>query len=313
MSAAPQREPSTFVISITPFDASLRLDEGALRAHYARLAASGIGVYVGGAGSGEGYTLSAAERRRVLEIAAEELKGKIPVRAMGVEPRTPQEMIEFASLVAEVGLDAMQVYSLDMGHGFGPNRAEMLAYYEAVLGSGDLPVVISTHQSVGYFLPTEMLVALAQRFPRVIGINCTSPDITYLEALATGLPEHVTLHVGGPMQALTALALGASGYLSSDANVAPQLAMEVVNAWGAGAYATSHAAFATLIRLFAVLSHGGGISATKCILSGLGLPGGLPRPPRLPISDPAAAQRLIAAVRTLEIPELQGSFAGAAA
>jgi 4-hydroxy-tetrahydrodipicolinate synthase len=270
-------------------------------------------VYVGGAGSGEGYTLSAAERRRVLEIAAEELKGKVPVRAMGVEPRTPQEMIEFASLVAEIGLDAMQVYSLDMGHGFGPNRAEMLAYYEAVLGSGDLPVVISTHQSVGYFLPTDMLVALTQRFPRVIGINCTSPDITYLEALATGLPEHVTLHVGGPMQALTALALGASGYLSSDANVAPQLAMEVVNAWGAGAYATSHAAFATLIRLFAVLSHGGGISATKCILSGLGLPGGLPRPPRLPISDPAAAQRLIAAVRTLEIPELQGSFAGAAA
>jgi dihydrodipicolinate synthase/N-acetylneuraminate lyase len=89
--------------------------------------------------------------------------------------------------------------------------------------------------------------------------------------------------------------------------------MEVVNAWGAGAYATSAAAFATLIRLFAVLTHGGGISATKCILSGLGLPGGLPRPPRLPISDPSAAQSLIAAVRALEVPELQGSFAGASA
>ena len=80
-------KPSTFVISITPFDAAGNLDEGAFRSHLQRLAASGIGVYVGGSGSGEGYTLTGQESRRLLEIAVEELKGKVPVRAMGVEPR----------------------------------------------------------------------------------------------------------------------------------------------------------------------------------------------------------------------------------
>ena len=50
------------------------------------MAAAGIGVYLGGGGSGEGYVLSADEARRLLQIGVEELKGKVPVRAMGVDP-----------------------------------------------------------------------------------------------------------------------------------------------------------------------------------------------------------------------------------
>ncbi|HEX4778236.1 MAG TPA: dihydrodipicolinate synthase family protein, partial [Acidimicrobiia bacterium] len=59
---------STFVISLTPFTATGELDEDGLRGHLRRLASSGIGVYLGGSGSGEGYTLSRDEMRRVLEI-----------------------------------------------------------------------------------------------------------------------------------------------------------------------------------------------------------------------------------------------------
>ena len=63
------------------------MDEVALRGHLRRMAAAGIGVYLGGGGSGEGYVLSPDETRRLLQIGVEELQGKVPVRAMGVEPR----------------------------------------------------------------------------------------------------------------------------------------------------------------------------------------------------------------------------------
>ena len=49
---------STFVISITPFTEGGAFDEAAIRGHLRRLAAAGIGVYLGGGGSGEGYVLT---------------------------------------------------------------------------------------------------------------------------------------------------------------------------------------------------------------------------------------------------------------
>ena len=111
---------STFVISITPFTEDGAVDEVALRGHLRRMAAAGIGVYLGGGGSGEGYVLSPDETRRLLQIGVEELQGKVPVRAMGVEPRTSLDMIEYLEMVSGIGVDAAQIYSLDQGHGHRP-------------------------------------------------------------------------------------------------------------------------------------------------------------------------------------------------
>ena len=85
-------------------------------------------MYLAGSGSGEGYTLTRDERRRVLEIGAEELGGRVPVRAMGVEPRTAAEVIELAEDAVAAGLDATQVYSLDLGHGYVPTADEQRTY-----------------------------------------------------------------------------------------------------------------------------------------------------------------------------------------
>ena len=173
-------KPSTFVISITPFDKRGRIDEGAFRSHLRRLAKAGIGVYVGGGGSGEGFTLSKTEMARVLEIAVEELKGKVPVRAMGVEPRTAKQMLAFLKLAQSTGVDAAQIYSLDVGHGAAPLPEEMAAYFKDVLATTALPVVLSTHFSVGYKIPIPLMAELVQRHPHIIGINCTHPDLGYL-------------------------------------------------------------------------------------------------------------------------------------
>ena len=111
---------STFVVSITPFAADGTLDEAGLRAHLTRQRDAGVGVYLAGSGSGEGYALTAAETRRVLEVGVDVLAGAVPVRAMGVEPRTAQQAVALAGVAASVGVDAFQLYSLDAGHGNRP-------------------------------------------------------------------------------------------------------------------------------------------------------------------------------------------------
>jgi 4-hydroxy-tetrahydrodipicolinate synthase len=303
--AVTDRQPSTFVISLTAFGRDEALDEEALRGHLRRLAAAGIGVYLAGSGSGEGYTLTPSEVARVLEIGAEELGGKVPVRAMGVEPRTARQMIEIGRVAKDCGMEAMQLYSLDQGHGNRPRPDEFERYLRDVLDHVDIPVVLSSHQAAGYWIQPDLINALVGEYDSIIGINATNQDVMYLVDVIAAVDGRADVHVGGPMQATIALALGAQGYLSSDGNLAPKLCVSLIDAHAAGDLAARDEAYRTLMGLFTATREHGGISATKGALTSLGLPGGIPRRPRLEISD-AHKAGMVEALDRLGIPAIEG-------
>jgi 4-hydroxy-tetrahydrodipicolinate synthase len=299
------RPASVFAVSITPFDASGRLDEAGLRQHLQRMVAAGVGVYIGGGGSGEGFVLTAGERRRILEIAAEELGGKVPFRSMGVETRSAGEMLEYLEVAQSVGVDAAQIYSLDPGHGHHPTPDEVREYLIDVLSATTVPSVLSTHQSVGYRISLESISHVVDRFDHVVGVNCSHGDLAYLATIIDAVGDRVDVHVGGPLQALTALALGANGFLSSEANLAPRLCESVIAFYEQGAGDELLDAFGKLARLSMALYGNGGIRATKAVLNRLGLPGGYPRKPQLPVAD-ATVDALMAVIGDLQLGELEG-------
>jgi 4-hydroxy-tetrahydrodipicolinate synthase len=296
--------PSALVISQTAFTENGDIDWDAQRAHLQRLAKSGIGVYVGGGGSGEGHTLLPDEVDELLALAAEELVGKVPARAMGVEPRTARQMIEFGKQVEASGLEAMQIYSLDMGHLGQPQSAELELYFREVVENISLPTIISTHFSVGYMVPIELLCTLCDEYDSIIGVNCSiGQDFTYLVRLLDELNPRVEVHVGGPMHALSALAMGATGFLSSEGNLAPQLAKSLVDKYAAGDYPGAEEAYSKILLLFtmAMTGMGGG----KALQNALGLPGGAPRRPRLDRSTPEGIERARRRLIEIGIPELE--------
>lgn len=299
------RAASVFAVSITPFTVDGRLDEDGFRRHLRRIATSGIGVYVGGGGSGEGFVLTAQERRRLLGIGADELRGRVPFRSMGVETRSAGDMIDYLADAQSAGVDAAQVYSLDLGHGHRPTDEEVLEYLFDVLSATTVPTILSTHQSVGYRIAVESLVRVVDRFDHVVGVNCSHADLAYLAAIVDAVGDRVEVHVGGPLQALSALGLGATGFLSSEANLAPRLCRSVIDAHGQGTGRDLLAAFGRLSRLSMALYERGGIRATKAVLNRLGLPGGYPRKPLLPI-DATTVDVLMAMIADLQIGELEG-------
>lgn len=303
--AAATRTASAYVISITPFTPDGLLDEASLRAHLARLKAAGIGVYAGGGGSGEGYTLTRDEVRRVLEIASEELADAGGAYAMGVEPRTAEEMIAFLKGAKAAGVAAAQVYCLDVGHGHSPTSEELRGYFLEVASASDLPLVISTHQSVGYKVGVELIAELSETCPNIVGVNCSHHDLSYLAGVIDAAGPRLQVHVGGPHAALTAMALGADGFLSSEANLAPRLCMQVIERRRTGHLAGMLSAHGKLMRLSTALYGAGGIRATKAVLNRLGLPGGFPRKPRLPIPA-ATVDALMDVVAGLELHESEG-------
>jgi 4-hydroxy-tetrahydrodipicolinate synthase len=171
-----------------------------------------------------------------------------------------------------------------------------------VIANAPLPLVLSTHQSVGYRIAPEQIVNLAQA-PQVLAVNCTHPDLTYLAAVIDGVAAKKDVHVGGPMQALTALAFGGQGFLCSEGNLAPKLCISVIEHYKAGNLDAMMDAFSKVVRLSGGLYGNGGIRVTKAVLNHLGLPGGYPRKPRLPVTDERLT-RSLALVESMKLPEL---------
>jgi 4-hydroxy-tetrahydrodipicolinate synthase len=286
VNSTPAATASVFAIAITPFTQSGQIDEAALRAHVERLAQANVGIYLAGGGSGEAYSLTAEERSRVVRIGVSQVRGRTPVRAMGIEPHTIEEMLDFAYAAADAGAEAIQVYSLDLGHGRGPSASEVRHYLHTVARHVNAPLVLSIHQrAAGYTPPAALIADLCNQYEHIVGLNITHSDFGYLDKLISARPEHVDIHVGGPNQAVMALMAGATGFLSTEANVAPRLCRSVADSFHSGRLDQLADRYVRLLRLSEAIYRLGGVRATKAALRYLGLPGGYPRPPRLDATE----------------------------
>jgi len=296
---------SAVVISITPFDERGGLDEAALRRQLGRLRESGVSVYVAGSGSGEGYALTPEERDRVLAVAVEELKGKVPVRAMGCEPRLIGEMVDFMRAAQRARVDAAQIFSLDIGHGSKPTVAEMERYYSTVIESTSLPVYLSSHRAAGYFLPLDLVERLVSRYRSIAGIAYSGTDIGYLAELIARVGDRIEVHSAGPANALPVLVLGGNGFMGGEGNLVPGLFASVISAWQAKDMERLRESYGKLIALTAISNRYGGSSmrAMKPLMNAFGLPGGTLRAPRLPVSA-AELDDVVQAVLRLQLPGL---------
>lgn len=295
------------VVSITPFDEDGALDESAFRQHLRRLGDAGVSAFVGGGASGEGFSLTPDERDRVVEIAVEELKGKVPVRAMGFEPRTPGEMVDFVRRTEKYNPDAIQIFSLDMGHAMKPNEAEMEKYYSSVIEATSSPIVISSHMfSSGYLLPIDLIERLVDRFPSVVAVNAGTPNLHYLAELVRRFADRIEVHCAGPTNGLFMLMMGGNGFMGTEGNFAPVLVASVINAFKEGDYEALRRHFDKLLAFAAINERYGGGSAARAmkpLLNAFGLPGGTLRSPRLPISS-TDLEHMIEAVSALGLPGL---------
>jgi 4-hydroxy-tetrahydrodipicolinate synthase len=113
------------------------------------------------------------------------------------------------------------------------------------------------------------------------------------------------VHVGGPVHALGALALGAQGYLSSEGNLAPRLCRALIERFDADDRDGAAHVHRQILAVHEATQALGGIVGAKAALRALGMPGGWPRPPRLPVSA-ERAQTLVAVLRSLGLDRSEG-------
>lgn len=200
---------------LTPFDAQQNIDRASLRRLVRFNIEQGVdGVYVGGS-TGEAFVQSLSEREEVLEIVAEEAKGKITLIAhVGcVSTAESQQLVVAAK---RYGFDAVSAVT-PFYYPF--SFEEHCDHYRAIIDSADgIPMVVYNIPALsGVKLTLEQINQLVT-LPGVGALKQTSGDLYQMEQIRRAHPELV-LYNGYDEIFASGLLAGADGGIGSTYNI----------------------------------------------------------------------------------------------
>jgi 4-hydroxy-tetrahydrodipicolinate synthase len=226
------REVVVYNMVATPFHEDGTVDLEAYRALLELMCAANVGVYLGSGGAGEGHALTVGELGQLYDVGVATCKGRVPVAANPREARTAAAMLEVAREAVRAGVDLVQLYPLDAGHGMIPTPVEQEQYYRSLLEQLDHPISISVHVSVGYVTPIPLLQRLAKDFSSIQAINVMGPPLSYFVELADALGQTGrTVQLYAPMGSLVpALYVGGFGCMAAEPNLIPSSSRALADA-----------------------------------------------------------------------------------
>ena len=200
---------------LTPFDQQQALDKASLRRLVQFNIQQGIdGLYVGGS-TGEAFVQSLSEREQVLEIVAEEAKGKIKLIAH-VGCVSTAESQQLAASAKRYGFDAVSAVT-PFYYPF--SFEEHCDHYRAIIDSADgLPMVVYNIPALsGVKLTLDQINTLVT-LPGVGALKQTSGDLYQMEQIRREHPDLV-LYNGYDEIFASGLLAGADGGIGSTYNI----------------------------------------------------------------------------------------------
>ncbi|GAA2422693.1 dihydrodipicolinate synthase family protein [Streptomyces mauvecolor] len=210
-------------IPVTPFTADDTLDIAAHRTLLNRLLTGGIRTLTPNGNTGEFYALSPQERSAVVELTCEEAAGRAAVLAgVGLDLPTAIASAEQARAAgAQMVMVHQPVHPYVSPDGWVDYHR---AIADAVPDLGVVPYVRNPH------LGGQLLARLGELCPNVIGVKYAVPNATRFAAFArdAGLERFVWIAGLAELYAPSYFAVGATGFTSGLANVAPALSLELL-------------------------------------------------------------------------------------
>lgn len=257
------------VVPVTPFGADGKPDAGGYARLATRLLDDGITVLTPNGNTGEFYTLSQAEARLVAETAAKVAQGgAVLLAGVGHDIATASDAARHArDHGARMIMIHQPVHPYVSAEGW-------VDYHVAIADTvPDLGVVlyVRTERITG-----AHIAQLADRAPNVVGIKYGLRDATRFAQVArdAGIDRFTWLAGAAELTAPSFWASGARGFTSGLANVAPHLALAMLDALRAGDFGAAMKTW-ELVRRFedlrAAESSADNVSVVKEALAQLGL------------------------------------------
>ena len=264
---------------ITPMTAGGELNEAALREVIEFNIQAGVhGFWVAG-GTGESVLLEDEENMRIAEIASDQSRGRIE-NIMHVGAATTARAVKLAEHAAKSGVEAICCVPPFF---YQQSDEAIVEHYKAVGAAANLPLfVYNLPQATGVEITPEMMQKIQDGVPQLKGLKHSAVTFANVRAFSN---MGLQCLVGNAMLMLPALTIGASGCVDGPPNVAPELWVEIWNAYNDGDIHRAEAAQEKASQVTDLVRSIGLHAGTKAILSErLGIDCGAPRPPGQPIT-----------------------------
>jgi dihydrodipicolinate synthase/N-acetylneuraminate lyase len=290
---------------VTPFDEGGSVDATGLAANAGELIDEGVTGLVGTGTMGEAQSLSAAERRLVIETLVSASDGRVPVTA-GVSSETPALSIGFAADAAAAGAGALMLLP---PLGYAGDEREIEAFYRGVAAATELPIMAYNNpKASGTDMPPALIARLAE-IEGVVAVKECSGDARRIAEIVNATAARGTgdgagpgfeVLVGGDDWALEGFCAGAIGWIAGVVNVAPRECVELFRLCREGRLDEARAVYARILPLARLDMHPKLVQFFKAAMDLVGRRGGVCRPPRLELTEDE--RRVVAdAVRALGV------------
>jgi dihydrodipicolinate synthase/N-acetylneuraminate lyase len=276
------RFPGVIPAVTTPFDAHGEVDLDALRGNARSLLDAGLTGLVGNGTMGEAGSLSAAERRTVIEALVDAAGDRATVTA-GVSAQTAAAAAVYARAAAEAGAGAVMLLP---PLGYGGDEREVIAFYAEVAAATDLPLMVYNNPvaSGGTDMLPPFLLRLAREVEAVVAVKECSGDARRIAELLAGGVDGLEVLVGGDDWALEGFAAGSTGWISGVANVALEDCVALHRHVADGELDAARELYARLLPLARLDMTPKLVQFFKAAQDAVGRAGGPCRPPRLELT-----------------------------
>ena len=267
----------------TPFAADGELDRAAYQSNItAHLNAGLDGVVVTGS-TGEAALLDEREREQMVEWARAVVPaGKLVIAGVGAE--STRTTLKYTANAAKRGADAVLVVA---PHYFGSamTEAALRAHYRRIADESRVPVVLYNIPKYMHFRLSNALVRELAAHENVIGIKDSSGDRESFDGYLSAQGNSFDVLTGNGQFWKTALQMGARGGILAVALFIPELTRAVASAVRKGEIAHAEELQERLSPPAKTIVGELGVAGVKAAMDLIGLRGGSPRSPLLPLSS----------------------------
>lgn len=218
--------------------------------------------------TGETPTLSADERRQVIDFVKTAVDGRIPL-VLGMGGNNTM------GLVAQLKTDDISGFKaiLSVVPFYNkPSQEGLYQHYKAIAEASPLPVILyNVPGRTGVNMSAATTLRLAHDFPNIIGIKEASGIFSQIEEIIKNKPDSFNVISGDDGIAFPLMTLGATGVISVIGNAFPREFGKMIRLCLKGDFANALPIHYKFTELFNLLFVDGNPAGVKCTLNALGL------------------------------------------